>query len=402
MKFLFINAYSAKNRGDAGIVVAMIHLIRGIYPGAEIKVMSSFSEENQGFYEKYNVNSVPTVWQLEENQSSIKRYINGAKILFKSLSKNSKHAEIIKESDVVISVGGGYLYSSRRGPLGIGLLNSLFHIWLAQKMSKKTIAFPQSVGPLNYSIDKLIVKKVLRKVDTFISRENITTNLLENLGLSNVIQIPDIGFTLPKKELGSEFKQFRADQINVGLTLLDWRFAKENSSEKDIDLYINKVSEACNLLLKEYKNCHFYIFPQVTVGENDSDLIVSKKLNAKLGATNSSIVNLDKIENFPEFLVDLYGDMDMFIGSRMHSTIFALAGGTPTIALAYQYKTIGTFKDMGLEKYTLKVDDFSVDDLYRKMNDIVKKQDFPVEKVSFKIREIETQLKNEIKKIRGW
>ncbi|WP_416876491.1 polysaccharide pyruvyl transferase family protein, partial [Kitasatospora sp. SC0581] len=150
------------------------------------------------------VESVPAVWDLSKDNSSIKRYIRGTKSFFTSFlsNKNNNQLSYYNMADTVISVGGGYLYSSRRGPLGIGLLNSLFHIYLAKKMKKTVICFPQSVGPLNYIIDKWIVKKVLKKVDLFMSREAITTKLLKSFGLKKVIEIPDIGFTLSPADIG--------------------------------------------------------------------------------------------------------------------------------------------------------------------------------------------------------
>ncbi|MBZ5749056.1 polysaccharide pyruvyl transferase family protein [Metabacillus rhizolycopersici] len=400
MKFLLINAYSAKNRGDAGIVASMIHLIRDIYPKAEISVMSSFWKENESFYNNYKVHSIPPTWILDHNQSSIKRYITGLKILSESLiSKNSVDIKPFKEADVVISVGGGYLYSSRKGPLGVGLLNSLFHVWLAKKTNNKVIGFPQSVGPITYELDKKIVKSVLKKADTFISREKITTDFLINLGLENVKQIPDIGFILPELEVPNNKIQFIDKKVKIGLTLLDWRFAKKNSTETDIKDYVTKVADACKLLLEDGIDCHFYIFPQVTVGEGDSDLHVSNMLNEMLGKKVSTVINLDLIENRPEYLVNLYGKMDVFIGSRMHSTIFALAGNTPTIALAYQHKTRGTFNEIGLDKYVLDVVDFSQHDLYKLMEEIVKEENYPINKVEQKIKEIKKELINVLEKI---
>lgn len=44
---------------------------------------------------------------------------------------------------------------------------------------------------------------------------------------SNLKQIPDIGFTLPKKVLKSRDVSFDKGSVKVGLTLLDWRFAKK-------------------------------------------------------------------------------------------------------------------------------------------------------------------------------
>lgn len=132
----------------------MIYLIREVYPDAKIKVMSSYWEENKEFYNRYKVESVPAIWTLNPNYSTIGRYLSGIKKFFKSLLFPNKIEEY-KNADVVISVGGGYLYSSRKGPLGVGLINALFHIWLGKRMKKKTLAFPQSVGPINYFLIKL-------------------------------------------------------------------------------------------------------------------------------------------------------------------------------------------------------------------------------------------------------
>jgi colanic acid/amylovoran biosynthesis protein len=49
--------------------------------------------------------------------------------------------------------------------------------------------------------------------------------------------------------------------------------------------------------------------------------------------------------------------MDAFLASRMHSAIFAISRGIPTMALAYQPKTIGTFELLGLGEYVREVQD---------------------------------------------
>ena len=57
----------------------MIHLIRKHDQNAEIYVMSSHWKENELFYKEYDVHSVPAVWSLNQNESSLKRYFNGFK-----------------------------------------------------------------------------------------------------------------------------------------------------------------------------------------------------------------------------------------------------------------------------------------------------------------------------------
>ena len=63
-KVLIINAYSYKNRGDSGIIVAMIDIIRKSYKNADISVMSQYHEQNIEYYNKMNVKSVPPVWDI--------------------------------------------------------------------------------------------------------------------------------------------------------------------------------------------------------------------------------------------------------------------------------------------------------------------------------------------------
>lgn len=396
MRYLFINAYSSKNRGDAGIVVGMIYLIKSIDPDADIQVMSSHWRENKKFYEQYGVSSIAPVWELEKEQKSVRRYINGVKSVLKvALKRRTKAIQAYQEADMVLSVGGGYLYSSRKGPLGIGLLNSLFHLWVATKKGKRTLAFPQSVGPIDSHIDKFIVKKVIKKLDLFISREEISTKFLKELRLNNVVEIADIGFTLPSQQV-ENWTNRNSSKLKVGLTLLDWRFAMKGIGDNEIDEYVSKVAEVCNRLSSKFSECSFYIFPQVTVGDGDTDYEVSKSLLQKIHTENARIVNLDEFSNRPEELVYLYGEMNLFIGSRMHSTIFALAGGTPTIALAYQPKTKGTFKKLGLQDYVYDVHDFSIDEVYSNIENLIDTKNYPIGRVEEEIEQIRSTLKEKL------
>lgn len=379
-KVLIINAYSFKNRGDSGIIVSMIDLIRKIYgyDNVEINVMSQFYESNTEFYNGYNIKSVKPIWLINSTSKNfLTKYIDGITKVFKYKEQDLK---LYNEVDVVLAAGGGYLYSSRKGPLGVGFLNCLYHIWLAKKLNKKVLLFPQSVGPLNNILDKWILKKVFDKVDVFYSREFITTELSQTLNLKcKVKEVPDIAFTLNPLERDFEFS-FEGS-IKIGITVLDWRFAKTNSTKEDIDLYLIKIQKGINLLSKDFSGIKVYIFPQVTVSEYDGDTFVSKELKDKLG-TIADVVSLEQI-NDPKELVYLYSKMDLFIASRMHSAIFALAGNTPTVALSYQPKTTGTFRLINNEQSALDIENFTENQLYSVLKNELNKDK----------KELETQIK---------
>lgn len=359
IKILLINAYSAKNRGDAGIVVAMIHILRSTFPECEITVMSSYWKENSDFYNQYNAKSASSVWNLIESKSTLSRTLKGLKFFIKAIFKpNSTNFSQYHTADLICSVGGGYLYSSRKGPLGIGLVNALYHYWLGERLGKTVIAFPQSVGPLNSFLDRLLSKIVLKQVFHIFSRDEDTTKTLKYLGLSNFSESPDIALTLEKGAPQNKF----IGTPKIGITVLDWGFSKNGTTKTDIDLYLAKLAEIIFFILTTYPKGQIYLFPQVDVATGDSDFDVSKKLKEIVNSENCNIYSLNSCQS-PEEIIAIYSEMDCFIGSRLHSAIFAIVGETPTIGLAYQPKTYGTFKHLGIENYVLNIDKFTIEEL---------------------------------------
>jgi len=395
-KVLIINTYSYNNRGDAGIVVAMIDLIKLTFKNnVDISVMSQFHNENVLFYEKMNVRSVPPVWDILNPKGFIKKYFTGLK---KVLFYKKQQTNEIVNSDLILSAGGGYLYSSKIGPLGIGFVNVLYHLWISKKYKKKVVLFPQSIGPLNFSLDKIILKKVFSKVDVLYSREEITSNLMrENKVKIKLEQLPDIAFILDSKKhtlLDGNLKEGK-NYLKIGITVLDWRFAIKGSNSRDIEHYLSKISNTINDLkhITEQK-IKVYIFPQVTVSDLDGDFAVSLELQKKINE-ESEIVNLDKIQN-PKELIYLYSKMDIFIGSRMHSAIFSLVGNVPTIALAYQPKTLGTFNLVGLEEFVLDIRTFQKKDLQNKIIELIKSKSKIKQDVQEQVAKIRQKIINKL------
>ncbi|WP_438989319.1 polysaccharide pyruvyl transferase family protein [Polaribacter sp.] len=391
-KVLIINAYSYRNRGDAGIVVAMVDLIKLTFKNnVDISVMSQFHKENVHFYKKMNVRSVPPVWDILNQKVFIKKYFTGfKKVLF---YKKQQTNEIIN-ADLILSAGGGYLYSSKIGPLGIGFVNVLYHLWLSKKYKKKVVLFPQSVGPLKFSIDKIILKKVFSKIDVLYSRETITSNFIKEKKVKiRLEQLPDIAFILDSKKhtlLDANLKE-EENYLKIGITVLDWRFAIKGSNPSDIEDYLSKISNTINdLKHTTEQKVKVYIFPQVTVSDLDGDFAVSIELHKKINE-ESEIINLDKIQN-PKELIYLYSKMDIFIGSRMHSAIFSLVGNVPTIALAYQPKTLGTFNLIGLQEFVLDIRTFQKKDLQNKIIELIKSKSKIKEDVYGQVTEIRQKI----------
>jgi colanic acid/amylovoran biosynthesis protein len=50
----------------------------------------------------------------------------------------------------------------------------------------------------------------------------------------------------------------------------------------------------------------------------------------------------------------IYRSMDVFVGTRLHSTIFALSENVPAVCVTYHgTKALGVFKTLGLEEFVI-------------------------------------------------
>ena len=91
--------------------------------------------------------------------------------------------------------------------------------------------------------------------------------------------------------------------------------------------------------------------------------------------------------------------MDYFVGTRMHSNIFATSMCVPTTAIAYEKKTNGIMETVGLENYIIEIDDITSSDLYNKVEDMITNEKNIKKQLSIKIKCIRKEILDKIEKV---
>jgi colanic acid/amylovoran biosynthesis protein len=394
---LINNVYSYLEKGDTAIVEAMMGYVREVCPGARIVLLSNFWQENEEYYAKAGAEVGPHAWDIPMDDAKLRRAFTAVKTLaslglqtMRIPGLNTRTMDLYRKADAVFDVGGGSLYSSNKHRFSLGLYQHLFNLWFAKKLGKPVIIAPQSLGPFNGKRDASLTAGVLRKLDCVMIRERFSAEFLSERGVNHVL-VPDIAFldnfvkppsaeaTRYRESLPNKDKFFR-----VGVTVMDWRFAKAgmmHSAEGETRLsnYLNAIAFGLQKL-NEMRPVHVSIVPQVIVGFGDNDLSVSRRLASMLEGkvASQSIADGDLTASD---LCNIYGDMHAFVASRMHSAIFAVNRGVPTMALAYQPKTIGTFELLGLSDYTNEVMEVTGEDIAACLTKVATNYD--VEKARF-------------------
>ena len=287
------------------------------------------------------------------------------------LNKNeTRFLERYVNADIVISCGGGFLndYSVR------SLINNLVKISLSTVLRKPTVIYGQSIGPFQRRLWAIITAQVLKRVDMILIREEISRELLKNLGVDKprVFLTADAAFTLCPVDKKSVLKLMLREKIDpedrplVGITVRKWFFPKSNRPLDEYENYLYTIGRVIDYIV-DRMDATIILLPQVTVHPNDDDRFAATKL-CQLVKHPEHVRNL--VTDFsPQEIKGIIGELDLFIGTRMHSNIFALAMRVPTVAISYEHKTEGIMSMLGLQRYVIPIDKLRFEDIIAKVDD---------------------------------
>lgn len=370
MKIVITNVYCFENRGDAAIVLTMVNNLKRIYPKAEISILSLWPELDKDKYGKnVNVYAAPIIRHDFKNKVS-KFGFNTIKFIVKKMNYHlgilNSAEKVIKDADLVISCGGGYLQCRNVKQFFSDFIYHYVQLDCARILKKKYIIFAQTIGPFNF-FTKLLMRNIFNESSIVLARERISYDVLKrDFDESNYKLTADVAFLLQPEEY--DIKLVKNNRKRIGITVREWLYpGKINRKELNDNYVLSLVSFTKYLIMNNYD---VYFMPQCVGPDSDNDLIITQVIYQLV--SNSKNVHIIDDDVTPGQLKKLYGDMDYFVGTRMHSNIFSLAELVPTLAISYDYKTDGIMKLAGLEKYVIDINDINSDILIKKFNEMTK------------------------------
>lgn len=379
-KITITNAYTWFNKGDAGILLGIVESLKQIYHNdVTFDILSFTPEEDKTYYCKDS--SIKKVHSNVLNPHPYKHTKLGKIIavlklicfmiyqfLFincfpKILTKKYDNYKSLSEADYIVVCGGGFL-----GGRKFDSFIHLFQIYINTKMQKKVIMMGTSIEPVTNWFIKKITNYVLKKVDYIYAREVITFNYLkEFLAPNKFTLIPDMAFMLQddysKHDVISNLK--KKYKMICGITVRKWFFPGESDSKKLFENYKNEIKCFMETVIRT-KNICFVFVPQVIV-EHGNDIDVAKEIKALLSKEFRENFIILEDDFHPIEIKNLIANMNYFIGTRMHSNIFAISMCIPTIAIAYEKKTNGIMHTAHLDDYVLEMNSITSDNLLKKM-----------------------------------
>ncbi len=263
------------------------------------------------------------------------------------------------EADLVISCAGGFLYTS--GKFGLPFLVSILTMAYAWLAGKPLYTLPQTIGPLKRRWERILVRWLLPKMRMVLVRDPISLEELRAIGLEHpcCYLVPDVAFAFPSAPRGEGERLLAEHGVDVnrsrpllGLTLLNW--AAQNRLFGRQEVYEEAMAEVIRTFILKYDG-HVVLFSQVHgPTEAEDDRVPARRVYANLRGFDQRVFLIEQAVA-PDVLKAAYGLMDFFVGTRLHSNIFALSEGVPVVAIEYQYKTRGIMRMLGLERWVISI-----------------------------------------------
>lgn len=304
MRIAVSGYYGFNNTGDEAVLDSILSKFREKDPGIRITV---FSSDPRSTSSRFSVDSVNRLAPFSVIRTLLK-------------------------SDILISGGGG-LFQDSTGRFSVAYYLSM--IFLAKLFGKKAVVFGQGYGPVKRPFNKKLIRYVLNMADLITLRDISSKQMMKKDGVNvppilvcadPAILLKKEGFSdILKDEMINEF-----DRPTIGISIRRFKNMPVSFSS-DMAAVIDSIIEKHNVNV---------IFIPFQVPEDTEMCVDVLSFMRNKGRVIAGLYG-------PRQVLGLVSSLDMLIGIRLHSLIFAAASGIPAIAISYDPKVRAFASDAG-------------------------------------------------------
>ncbi|MGD1921837.1 MAG: polysaccharide pyruvyl transferase family protein, partial [Pleurocapsa sp.] len=373
-RIVIVNVWHDDNKGDGGICEGLIISLKQRWSDAELSIVSMMPyyapvspnahRHLRSRFPDLKVFSSPFV--SKDPSYSPDRYGHLRKLwhipntlwqLVGWLPQSHPALNAIANAELVISNGGQYIYTSNNYFASLfRTFRNLYPFMLAGNYRVPYVLFSQSYD-FRYSdrLDDKLVRNIESQAQKVFAREQISLNALIKEGIpKNILDlIPDAAFALKPNHTEKVRSVLSKHQLEKGkfwtITVRKWGIHTDD--------FLEQMAVLINRAISQQLVEKIVLVAQTLVpsrGENDR--LATQKLAQKLDLDAVSVIEDDLS---PWELVAFYGEAELMLGTRFHSVIFALVGGTPAYAVSYAGpKTWGIMEMLDMKHLCTNMSDF--------------------------------------------
>lgn len=247
----------------------------------------------------------------------------------------------LSDAAVVISSGGTYLvdhYDFRQRAQEIAF---------AKRLGAEVVLWTQSMGPFKTRRANSTARRIAQNVDSvYLRDERSADSWLAVAPGTKCTVVSDAAFAL----FGSVRISTSLPRNDVILSVREWT-RRVDGEVADLSQYEESFRETAIYLRTHGHNPIALSTCQGVPGYNVDDSATARRI------FNGVEVEIDTSHHTPVELMDRLSGTSGLVSTRMHLAIMALLTKCPVVAIAYEFKTIELFENIGLAHAVRKIED---------------------------------------------
>lgn len=245
--------------------------------------------------------------------------------------------EELSRLDLFILGGGGILVD--------GMADAFLRdVNWAKELGIPVMVYAISVGPLQARESKQLVADTLNKVDVITVREGEAKRMLNDLGVTQAIEVTaDPGLLLAPSAFTEEMLKKEGVDPDVALVGFSVREPGLAAPDLNVDHYHGVLANAADFMVERFDAQALFV--PMELGDNrdpqHSHAVISKMSNAQRATVLKGDYSSGEV-------LGLLQHMSFAVGMRLHFLIFACIHGVPFVPLPYAAKVTGLLADLGM------------------------------------------------------
>ncbi|MGQ9571485.1 MAG: polysaccharide pyruvyl transferase family protein [Thermodesulfovibrionales bacterium] len=349
VKIVITGHGSRLSKGNSALLNSRIGLIKRFIEDSEFTVFTFHPEisykPEMKYLEDTKISFYEVPFKISLSFRALPKTIfSFLKIVFcRSISPYLKDLREYNDAHLIISTGGDVLTEDYGL---VDFINYAGNLLLGIFLKKPVIIFAETVGPFKHRLSKAIAKYLLNHASLITVRGEISKKYLNVLGIDRTPQYltADTAFLLkpaPPHVIKQilEKENIKDSDILVGITVSEliprYGFPEEHTLKDKCDKYVEIMASITNYIIKKLGAT--VVFVPSVIGPVYDDRRVADRIY-KIVKNKEKIRNI-KNEYTCEEIKGIIEKCSIFIGARMHVTIFSTSLHIPTIVIAYSCKT---------------------------------------------------------------
>lgn len=285
-----------------------------------------------------------------------------------NIAKTINIIKAISKTDLLVIGGGGIIHD--RTILGVAKF-WLNKIILGKLLCKPIMLYAPGVGPIKTKIGKVLTKFAVGSVNIITVRDEASKKVLKSCGIAQkkihvtadpVLTLTPVHSKRVEEILAVEGVSNIHPLVGMSVRWNPYEFKMDDEFVEQFKKTISKVSDH----IIEKLDVDLIFIPMQFPPRETCDVKMMDQIYQMM--KNKNRVRIIRRMYSPKELLGIVGKMDMMIGMRLHSLIFASRMNVPMVGIVYDFKVKEFLKMVGQEKWSCDYKNIEFLDFFDKID----------------------------------